>query len=134
MLRIQVRYPSHFYLLRGRHETLSMINQYLFRSPMDHVWTIHVVWLTLSQCPIRYSLSYECEKTYGSLFPIELLYDVFCSLPLAAVVNRKVIHHPLTHDTVRLFLYVNYTTQVFCVSGGLSPQLESLAQMESLDR
>eukprot|EP00658_Telonema_sp_P-2_P031640 TRINITY_DN23630_c0_g1_i1.p1 TRINITY_DN23630_c0_g1~~TRINITY_DN23630_c0_g1_i1.p1 ORF type:complete len:355 (+),score=73.06 TRINITY_DN23630_c0_g1_i1:204-1268(+) len=54
----------------------------------------------------------ECLRKYGTASPWRLFTDLFDYMPLAAVVEE----------------------QIFCLHGGLSPKLETLSQIQELDR
>ena len=60
----------------------------------------------------EYGFIDECRQRYGSDTAYTIVNKVFQWLPLAAVIQNK----------------------IFCVHGGLSPHLESLEQLEALDR
>jgi len=64
LLVLKLMYPNHMHLMRGNHETLTMNNIYGFRP--------------------------EVESKYNKKV-FELFTEVFCCLPLSAVINNKVI-------------------------------------------
>ncbi len=85
LMSIKVRFPDNIFLLRGNHEC-------------DNVNQI-------------YGFQTECKKRF-SLSVWETSNDLFCALPLAAIVAEK----------------------IFCIHGGLSPKLESIEQIEQIQR
>jgi len=64
LFALKLTYPNHMHLMRGNHETLTMNNIYGFRN--------------------------EVEAKYNKKV-FELFTEVFCYLPLATVINDKVI-------------------------------------------
>jgi hypothetical protein len=112
--QFQVRYPSHVHLLRGNHESKGMAYQcshLLLPTPLSSA-----AWPHLTSSPLlrinRYNLHEECPATYGTGMALELLFEVFRCLPLAAVVNETVgaplsTHslHQLSGDLLHLSLH-----------------------------
>lgn len=89
LFAMKIMFPNNIYLLRGNHE-----------------------------CPEvnrLYGLYTECETRFGdgdkdAVF--DALNSVLCSLPLCAIINRK----------------------IFCVHGGISPLIKSLDDIKTIDR
>jgi serine/threonine-protein phosphatase PP1 catalytic subunit len=88
LFAMKIMFPSHIFLLRGNHE-----------------------------CPEvnrLYGLYSECESRFGNEKDIVFnkLNEVLCSLPLCAIVNKR----------------------IFCVHGGISPQIRSLEDINQINR
>jgi len=82
----KLRYPDKITLLRGNHES-RMVNQ-------------------------LYGLFFECSKKYFNNSAWQILNDVFDYLPLAALIDNKIL----------------------CLHGGLSPDMKSLDHIRALQR
>lgn len=86
LLAYMVRYPDHFTLIRGNHESRKTTQVYGFYD--------------------------ECLKKYQTIEVWRQCTDIFDLLPIAAVVDDK----------------------IFCVHGGLSPDIATLQDINELER
>ena len=86
LLLLKIKYPKDIFLLRGNHETRTITMSYGFYE--------------------------EIQKKYGNANPWTYFVDVFDYLPLAAIVDSKVL----------------------CIHGGCSPEIQTLDQLRAIDR
>ena len=85
LLAYKIKYPENFFMLRGNHECASINRIYGFYEECKRRYSVRL-WRTFTEC--------------------------FCCLPVAALVDEKIL----------------------CMHGGLSPSLKSLAQIRKLQR
>lgn len=81
----KIKYPNNFFMLRGNHECAYVNRMYGFYEEISRYYTA-TIWKIFS--------------------------DVFCAMPVAAIVDDK----------------------IFCVHGGISPNLKSLDDIRNLPR
>ncbi|KAK6031960.1 Ser/Thr phosphatase family protein [Ostertagia ostertagi] len=86
VLAYKLKFPKNFFLLRGNHECANVNRAYGFYD--------------------------ECMRRYQSQRMWQSFQDVFCVMPLTALVGDKIL----------------------CMHGGLSPHLESLDQLRNIPR
>ncbi|PIO76753.1 Ser/Thr phosphatase family protein [Teladorsagia circumcincta] len=86
VLAYKLKFPKNFFLLRGNHECANVNRAYGFYD--------------------------ECMRRYQSQRMWQSFQDVFCVMPLTALVGEKIL----------------------CMHGGLSPHLESLDQLRNIPR
>ncbi|VDP08171.1 unnamed protein product [Heligmosomoides polygyrus] len=86
VLAYKLKFPKNFFILRGNHECANVNRTYGFYD--------------------------ECMRRYQSQRMWQLFQDVFCVMPLTALVGDKIL----------------------CMHGGLSPHLESLDQLRNIQR
>nr|CDJ96954.1 Metallophosphoesterase domain containing protein [Haemonchus contortus] len=86
MIAYKLRFPKNFFLLRGNHECANVNRAYGFYE--------------------------ECNRRYQSQRMWQAFQDVFCVMPLTALVSDKIL----------------------CMHGGLSPHLQSLDQLRNITR
>jgi len=86
LLCYKVKYPGRITLLRGNHESRQITQFYGFYE--------------------------ECQRKYGNINPWKYTTDLFDYLPIAAVIEGKVL----------------------CIHGGLSPDIKTLDQIRTIER
>lgn len=86
LLGLKIRYPRKIYLLRGNHESQQVTEDYGFYD--------------------------EVTRKYNDPIIYNKCLEVFCNLPIAAVIDDK----------------------IFCVHGGLSPSLSTIDDLKNIDR
>ncbi|KRZ49813.1 Serine/threonine-protein phosphatase PP-X -like protein 1 [Trichinella nativa] len=86
LFSLKVRFPEHIFLLRGNHECRTITQTYGFYD--------------------------ECLSKYGHSGIWNFCCEVFDSIPLAAVIDNRVL----------------------CVHGGLSPKIHTISEIHSINR
>jgi len=86
LLALKCRYPERITLIRGNHESRQVTQVYGFYQ--------------------------ECIKKYGNVQVWRYCTDIFDLLPLASLIDKKVL----------------------CVHGGLSPSVSTIDEIRTLDR
>ena len=110
--------PSQSYLFLGDYvdrgefsiETISLLLSLMISYP-DHIFLLRGNHEFYEVCH-SYGFKDELESNYKNKFLIDQFCNVFAYMPLGAIINDS----------------------IFCVHGGLSPQLHSVSQLESIDR
>lgn len=106
---LKIHYPNTLWLLRGNHECRHLTDYFTFKLECEY---LGAAW----RLPIRKKLQMTDGENSGKHKYSERVYeacmDSFCSLPLAAVMNK----------------------QFLCIHGGLSPELQTLDDLRSIDR
>jgi serine/threonine-protein phosphatase 2B catalytic subunit len=97
---LKIWYPTSIFLLRGNHECRHLTDYFTFKLECTSLYT---------STPIALTLFASGKHKYS-----ERIYDActesFCSLPLAAVLNK----------------------QFLCIHGGLSPEFNTLDDLRTV--
>jgi serine/threonine-protein phosphatase 4 catalytic subunit len=111
MIALKVRYPDRIFLLRGNHESRQITSVYGSSDPLSPIG-----WLLSAPFTPRVSVSSgfyaECQRKYPGVLVWRHCCEVFDCLGLAAVIDNKML----------------------CVHGGLSPAIETVDQIQALNR
>jgi serine/threonine-protein phosphatase 2A catalytic subunit len=75
----------------------------------------------------RYGFYDECLRKYGTANVWKYFTDLFDYLPLTALIEKKVYYKFFFNPFINQF-------QIFCLHGGLSPSIDTLDHIRSLDR
>jgi diadenosine tetraphosphatase ApaH/serine/threonine PP2A family protein phosphatase len=82
------------------------------------------------------SLSYgfydECLRKYGNANVWKYFTDLFDYLPLTALIDNQVRRH--AQHVCSLTNHFFLSPKIFCLHGGLSPSIDTLEHIRSLDR
>jgi serine/threonine-protein phosphatase 4 catalytic subunit len=115
---LQVRYPDRITLIRGNHESRQITQVYGFYD--------------------------ECLRKYGSITVWRYCTEIFDYLSLSAIIDGKVyssnghLRYSIVSDVVHIVALSPatycYNLQIFCVHGGLSPSIQTLDQIRTIDR
>jgi diadenosine tetraphosphatase ApaH/serine/threonine PP2A family protein phosphatase len=89
----------------------------------------------------RYGFYDECLRKYGNANVWKYFTDLFDYLPLTALIENQVCilicygwcYYRLV-EYICLYIWETSISQVFCLHGGLSPSLDTLDNIRSLDR
>lgn len=110
-----MRYPDRITLIRGNHESRQITQVYGFYD--------------------------ECLRKYGSVTVWRYCTEIFDYLSLSAIIDGKVRlfaglltwFHLLPQNWPDVDVF-RVTPQIFCVHGGLSPSIQTLDQIRTIDR
>nr|XP_032799892.1 serine/threonine-protein phosphatase 4 catalytic subunit isoform X1 [Petromyzon marinus]XP_032799893.1 serine/threonine-protein phosphatase 4 catalytic subunit isoform X1 [Petromyzon marinus]XP_032799894.1 serine/threonine-protein phosphatase 4 catalytic subunit isoform X1 [Petromyzon marinus]XP_032799895.1 serine/threonine-protein phosphatase 4 catalytic subunit isoform X1 [Petromyzon marinus]XP_032799896.1 serine/threonine-protein phosphatase 4 catalytic subunit isoform X1 [Petromyzon mari len=103
----QVRYPDRITLIRGNHES-RQITQVRYPDRITLIRGNH----ESRQITQVYGFYDECLRKYGSIAVWRYCTEIFDYLSLSAIIDGK----------------------IFCVHGGLSPSIQTLDQIRTIDR
>src|ERR1700722_3038528 len=112
LVALKLRYRDRVTILRGNHESRQITQVYGFYD--------------------------ECLRKYGNANVWRFFTDLFDFLPLTALIDnqvrtRCVFSLGLPSINV-LSLPLSATSQIFCLHGGLSPSIDTLDHVRSIDR
>ena len=105
---LKVRFKDRVHILRGNHESRQITQVCV---PPQRAARFRQPLLTPTRAH-RYGFYDECLRKYGSANVWKFFTDVFDYLPLTALIEN----------------------QIFCLHGGLSPSIDKLDDIRSLDR
>ena len=103
---LQVRYPDRITLIRGNHESRQITQVYGFYD--------------------------ECLRKYGSITVWRYCTEIFDYLSLSAIIDGKV--RGFLSCFLTFYHLLTFLVQIFCVHGGLSPSIQTLDQIRTIDR
>lgn len=106
LVALKVRYRERVTILRGNHESRQITQVYGFYD--------------------------ECLRKYGNANVWKFFTDLFDYLPLTALVDDQVRRSRLVHRPLLMISVV--PEQIFCLHGGLSPSIDTLDHIRSIDR
>ena len=106
LLAYKVKYPENFFILRGNHECASINRIYGFYDECNILFIV----LLISFLP--YSQPLFAGKRRYNIKLWKTFTDCFNCLPVAAIVDEK----------------------IFCMHGGLSPELQNMEQIKRIMR
>jgi serine/threonine-protein phosphatase 2A catalytic subunit len=106
LVALKLRYPDRVTILRGNHESRQITQVYGFYD--------------------------ECLRKYGNANVWRFFTDLFDCLPLTALIENQVCTASLTYSL--LLHCTNLAQQIFCLHGGLSPSIDTLDHVRSIDR
>jgi serine/threonine-protein phosphatase 2A catalytic subunit len=105
LVALKLRYRDRITILRGNHESRQITQVYGFYD--------------------------ECLRKYGNANVWRHFTDLFDYLPLTALIDNQV-SIPIT--ATQQFCGANIISQIFCLHGGLSPSIDTLDHVRSIDR
>ena len=106
LVAMKVRYRDRVTILRGNHESRQITQVYGFYD--------------------------ECLRKYGNANVWKCFTDLFDYLPLTALIENSVSAPAGTHLARQAMLMA--CSQIFCLHGGLSPSIDTLDHIRSVDR
>lgn len=107
LVALKVRYRDRVTILRGNHESRQITQVYGFYD--------------------------ECLRKYGNANVWKYFTDLFDYLPLTALIDDQVRWRQL-HRFFSFIALTHHVSQIFCLHGGLSPSIDTLDHIRSIDR
>ncbi|KAL7278971.1 hypothetical protein ACG7TL_006803 [Trametes sanguinea] len=110
LVALKLRYRDRVTILRGNHESRQITQVYGFYD--------------------------ECLRKYGNANVWRYFTDLFDYLPLTALIENQELGVYLAHQLlwIRIQFLTPSNLQIFCLHGGLSPSIDTLDHVRSIDR
>ena len=108
LVALKLRYRDRVTILRGNHESRQITQVYGFYD--------------------------ECLRKYGNANVWRFFTDLFDFLPLTALIDNQVCLYSYYRMPVSPIVPLTAPPQIFCLHGGLSPSIDTLDHVRSIDR